>query len=474
MLIWSRKSAFAAASVLAATALFANPAAAVSTNMTAVVNTTGGDDTFDFVFSPGPTRTVTTVGGTGTAQTVNPSAGNSNATTGNPPVTPAPRLVTLDIVMPAGWTLTGITCDIPNAPLFEDPPIIDVGAGRVTFASPDYNISLPTEVAPRRRTCTFDVTLGGTTTTSGGGSTSSDTASLLASTAVPLVSTGPRIPYLRDRLVGTARTGADLGASRNAARLSTSAVSQDTPMAAWFDLNVTHLELADDVEGRSYVAAAGIDWLLRPDLLAGLMVVADDYEADSDDSGYEADANGAMIGPYFAKVFGDALVLDGRLLYGEGDYTLSSDGTTEGDFDASRLLAQLRLSGEFSRGSWDLRPSADLVYFRTESDDYTDSDANRIAAITHETGRASLGITGYYQGLSDGDMQLTPYVGLAVDHYAASDTVASFEGTSGRLTLGADWALGTQSFLNAEVSTRGIGKSDFSATTAAFAFEMRF
>lgn len=470
MLKWSRRTAFAVASGFVTAVAIAGPAAAVSTNITAIVNTTGGDDTFTIEFTPGPTRTVTTVGGTGRSKTYNPSAGSSTATTGNPPAVPAPHAGTMDIILPAEWRVTGITCDIPVAPDFETPPIIDVGAGRVTFSSPDYSISLPAEVAPRRRQCTFEVAKGAPETQTGD---VAEPETLLAATATQILSAGPRVSYLRSRLSGAARSTADVSASRNAARLSTSAVSEDNAMSAWFDLSASQLELGD-VDARSYVAAAGVDVQLRPDFLIGLMVLADDYDADSDRSGYEAEANGAMIGPYFAKAFGRALVLDGRVLYGKGDYTLSPDGGAEGDFDASRVLAQLRLSGSVTRGSWDLHPSADLLYFRTESDAYTDSAATRIAAATHETGRVSLGVTGYYSGFAEGGLQLTPYVGLALDHYVATGDVASYEGNSGRLTLGADWQLGARSYLNAEISASGLGQDDFSATSAALAYELRF
>ncbi|WP_095590558.1 autotransporter outer membrane beta-barrel domain-containing protein [Actibacterium ureilyticum] len=476
MLNWFQKNTCTAVFAMLAVVAGTNPAAAVTTTMTAIVNATGGDDTFTFEYSPGPSRVVTTTGGTGAARSVNPSVGSSTATTGNPPATPAPLAVTVDIVLPAGWTLSSISCDIPVAPAFETPPVIDTGAGRVTFASPDYDISLPAEVAPRRRQCTFNVTKDTVPAASATDTSdlTAETGALLAATALPVLVTGPRTPYLRNRLTGAGGITADVTANRGGARLSTRAITEDNGMAAWADLSAAELKLGSGAEGRSHVVSAGVDLLLRPDLLLGLMVVADDYKADDSGTGYTADAHGAMIGPYFAKAYGGALVLDGRLLYGQGAYSLSPDGRSEGEFDASRLLAQLRLSGTVTRGAWDIQPSADLLYFRTESDAYTDSAANRVAAVTHQTGRASLGVTGYYNGLSHGTSRLTPYLGLAVDHYATDGGKTAFEGTSARLRVGADWQLGRNAALNAEIATSGLGQDDYRATSAALAVELRF
>ena len=84
-------------------------------------------------------------------------------------------------------------------------------------------------------------------------------------------------------------------------------------------------------------------------ILIGAMLQFDHLSQDSGTS--SVSGTGWMAGPYVvAQLPGEALFLEGRLLYGETSNSISPFGTYKDDFDTTRVLAQLRLAGELMQG----------------------------------------------------------------------------------------------------------------------------
>ncbi|KQW31282.1 hypothetical protein ASE36_03175 [Rhizobium sp. Root274] len=187
----------------------------------------------------------------------------------------------------------------------------------------------------------------------------------------------------------------------------------------------------------------GADYLVSDHLLVGLSLHLDRM-SDPTDEDERLTGLGWLAGPYASMEIARDIFLDTSLRYGGSANNIQA-GDWTGDFDTSRWMADIALSGEWQVGpDTNLTPAMRLVYFDEKVDAYEISDgAGSILGIdgfNERQLRANLGLDlSHGIELSNG-LELTPSAGVKLG-YAALDGNGLFGSVSAGLGLsdGSGW-----------------------------------
>lgn len=246
----------------------------------------------------------------------------------------------------------------------------------------------------------------------------------------------------------------------------------------WFRLQ-GRWSKTDSSDSQYSFGAVGTHFRVSETVLIGAMLQFDHLSQDSGASAVSG--TGWMAGPYVvAQLPGEALFLEGRLLYGETSNSISPFGTYEDDFDTTRLLAQLRLAGELRQGDTRVMPYLDVAYANEDQKAYTDSLGNAIGAQKIHLRQASFGVDMSHQmpATDGGSMLLTG--GLAGVWSSTSGTavaqtvIPAYAGWRGKLDLGLryTWAYGGALDLSAMYD--GLGVSGYEDYGLRLSYSHRF
>ncbi|MFG5384706.1 autotransporter outer membrane beta-barrel domain-containing protein [Yoonia sp. R2-816] len=291
-----------------------------------------------------------------------------------------------------------------------------------------------------------------------------------SSIAGHIIAAGPTTRYLSGRFDGAVSPTANI-TSQNAQIFSGGTVGD---LNYWFDLQGTRESFeSNDREGYYTSFAVGVDTEIgNSDTLAGIMVSIDRYSASEDTTGFDAEVDGVMFGPYVAHRLGENLFLDGKILYGKADYAIDPDGASLGKFEADRILATIRLNGNFEVSDWLMDTYGEFATYRSKSESYTDATSTPIESVTYNETRAVLGLRSYYEGFGS---DFTPFVGLEASAHVSGDSSTlvddDFRGTT---SAGFDYSLGAGSFLRGELGYGGIGVDDYETVDARFELRLNF
>lgn len=238
----------------------------------------------------------------------------------------------------------------------------------------------------------------------------------------------------------------------------------------WVEGQYKKFDLGEDGSGHFGIIYAGVDYLVTPDMLVGVMLQFDSMEDGSTATNSSVSGTGWMVGPYMTARIRDSLYFDGRIAVGRSNNTVSPFNTYSDDFKTNRWLVKAALTGEFERGAWTIRPNASLSYYQERQLSYTDSLNVAIPSQTVKLGQIQVGptFTGNFDML-DGT-NYSPYFGLdAIYNYgdttgvtlSDTDVSAAVQGLRGRIRAGVkvNNANGTQFSFGA--SYDGIGQSDY-------------
>jgi hypothetical protein len=206
-------------------------------------------------------------------------------------------------------------------------------------------------------------------------------------------------------------------AASNAAGSLVTAPVDEGGLNFWIDGTATlHFrnDSAGDHWGSLALASVGADMLLSDDLLVGVALHTDwmdDITGASHTSG-----TGLLVGPYVSAELVEGVFLDVSAYYGQSWNTITS-GLFSGTFETQRLLAKASLSGQWQLSDkLMLQPSANLFYLHEEAGAYAVSDglgnSADIASFALNQLRTSLGATLRYSIDVDGNLVLTPFLGL--------------------------------------------------------------
>jgi Bacterial Ig domain/IPT/TIG domain len=151
---------------------------------------------------------------------------------------------------------------------------------------------------------------------------------------------------------------------------------------------------------------------------------------------------GFLIGPYFAtQLPGQALFLEGALLAGASNNTISPSGTYTDRFRTQRMLATAKLSGQWQVPGATLTPWVGMQTLSDKSSTYTDSLGNVVSGMTQRSGQLKLGLDAAVPlTVSQGSMALL--AGVSGGHvWETQRTSTSANGTLLRMDLGLEGAI---------------------------------
>ncbi len=144
--------------------------------------------------------------------------------------------------------------------------------------------------------------------------------------------------------------------------------------------------------GEFNLFSTGLDYVVTPGvLLVGVMAQADDMKEHSSSIGYNISGTGWMAGPYAALRISDHVFVEGRGLWGTSNNSISPFLTYTDSFETERWLASVRVTGSWSYGALQVRPSAEVIKYHEKSDAYTGHNGIAIDGQTADLGRVIFG-----------------------------------------------------------------------------------
>jgi len=214
-------------------------------------------------------------------------------------------------------------------------------------------------------------------------------------------------------------------------------------------------------KGRASVLYAGSDVVVAPGVIVGALYQRDWLRESATTLGQNRDGAGWMAGPYIGMRLTKSIYFDARYAWGTATNNVDPLGAYTDTFSTARKLASARLTGDWTRGAWRFRPSADLTYFTEVQKSYVNQIGIDIPESRISLGRVTFGPEIGYRMQLPNQMVLEPYVGLkgVWDFVKSKDVRASGVALApdvftGRVELGA--SLKTES----GVSFRAVGAYD--------------
>lgn len=268
------------------------------------------------------------------------------------------------------------------------------------------------------------------------------------------------------------------GASDGSANLTVSSMGGQADIATAFDKPVWlrlkgSWSTVDGAEGDYLLGSVGAHLVERDGFVLGVMAQADHMKTV--DGLSVAEGTGLMAGPYaVARLKTLPLTVQGRLLYGTTDNSLSPLGTFEDSFAGKRVLAQLGVSGQVLRGTVTWKPTLSAGYVRETSEAYVDGAGTPVAAQESAMAQVAPGLElSFPVAVSTGSLQLS--FGVAdVWTTTLAGPSASYDGHRGRIRAGLNRMFSDETSLSAMVEYDGIGTPDYEALSVDLRLNHRF
>lgn len=365
-----------------------------------VKNATGGDDTFSFTSTvPGAgTFDLTTAGGTASRNFASLNPGTYTF---------------IETNLPADWNLTTLSCagDAGGAPTTFDLATrtasvgLDSGEAITCTYGNTLSPAVPNPIRPflahrltfladgpdrhrifRRITSSFWGDTGGNNSAGSSG-------------PFALVGNGDD----NNMQMSVATSLLDL--SRTYAQANGTADQLPTPgVDVWLEVHYSEFEDEGSGGARSDghfgVAYLGVDYLVTPSVLVGVLGQIDWGEEDSN-LGSEIDGIGGMAGPYLSARLTPNLFFTTRAAYGISENEVSPIGTYTDDFSTDRWLASAELTGNWNVGNFRITPGTTVTYLQEDQHGYTDSRGVAIPSQTVSLGQVTFGPEVAYRFVGD-------------------------------------------------------------------------
>jgi outer membrane autotransporter protein len=266
---------------------------------------------------------------------------------------------------------------------------------------------------------------------------------------------------------GAAANGLGLGAQS----VQRSA-SRPLPVDIWVEGNASYF-VNDRGDGKRQGHAAllwtGVDAVVMPGLLVGVMGQFDWMSDSSASDGVSREGHGWMVGPYLSAWLTRNVYLDARALWGQSTNELNPLGSYTDTFTTSRALAAAKLSGDWRFGALGVRPSAEVIWFTEQQKAYTNAIGIDIAGQSYSLGRTMFGPEFSYRFVSADKSAFEPFVGLkgVWDFARTQESTAAGEPIGGdtvrgRLEAGATYRT------PAGISVRALGGYDGIGSTGSY------
>ncbi|WP_297340437.1 HYR domain-containing protein [Pseudophaeobacter sp.] len=231
-------------------------------------------------------------------------------------------------------------------------------------------------------------------------------------------------------------------------------------------------------DSQSAFGAFGGHIHLRETVLLGGMLQFD--HLSQDDGAARVQGTGWLAGPYMvAKLPGEPLYFEGRLLYGKSSNSVSPFGTYEDDFDTSRLLAQIKVTGEILSQDTLFSPYLNAAYLKEDQDAYTDSLGNVVSAQTIDLMQIALGLDAERTvAVQSGVLTLRGGVSgiwSSTGGTAVAETVLpGYAGWRGKLDIGLSHVSDSYGTFTASAFLDGLGASDYQSYGVSIGYSLAF
>ncbi|MCY1125457.1 putative Ig domain-containing protein [Frigidibacter sp. RF13] len=228
---------------------------------------------------------------------------------------------------------------------------------------------------------------------------------------------------------------------------------------------------------RYVLGAVGTHMWLNDRTILGAMLEFD--RLTQTETGREITGTGWLIGPYVAGRFeGQPLSYEARLLWGRTDNEIAQFGLPADRFEGERLLAQIKLQGEFSLGETVLTPSLDATYVTEAQDAFIDGLGNPIPEQEIRQTQLAFGLDLHRSFEVDGGT-LVPMAGFAIVYSDTSGTGTAtlvtppHDDWRGRLKAGLTYSRDLSTF-QATTFYDGVNADDYRDFGLELSFETKF
>jgi len=230
-----------------------------------------------------------------------------------------------------------------------------------------------------------------------------------------------------------------------------------------------------DSSGHFGVVYLGADYVVKPWLLIGGLLQYDEMKQTSTLSSFETEGRGWMAGPYATVRLSQGLFLQARAAWGASNNEVSPFLTYTDSFDSTRWLISGSLTGNWTDGAWQFRPSASFAYIEDTSDAYLDTFGVLIPSVETSLGQFKATPEISYIHVYESGTRLEPRVAASlIWNFDASESVTSFGGTlvgpeelRGKIEAGVGIKFNNGIIFDVAGSYDGIGSDDYDATSVS-------
>lgn len=264
---------------------------------------------------------------------------------------------------------------------------------------------------------------------------------------------------------------AELAKTGIAAKTGCTERRQKSAIDVWFEGTYDYFSY-DRSKGSFGLLKAGVDYKLAPGFIVGAMAQFDHTMDKSAAFGYLVKGNGWMAGPYSALRLAPNLFLDGRILWGYSSNEVAPYLKAVDSFETERMLAAIRLSGQWIWNNFKLMPSIEFVHFDDKSAAYVNQDGLAIGSQRVVIDRMIFGPELRYSSHLSNDLTIDYHVGFkglwdlsplslqALDEGAMAERRSSLHG---RVDLGVSLQNDGGPTIGVGASLEGLGGDGYSA-----------
>ena len=268
------------------------------------------------------------------------------------------------------------------------------------------------------------------------------------------------------------------GTSEGSANLTVSSMGGQADIATapdqpvWLRLKGSW-STVDGAEGDYILGSVGSHVMAGEGFALGVMAQVDHLKTV--DGLSVSEGTGWLVGPYaVVRLKNHPVTVQGRLLYGKTDNTLSPFGTFEDSFKGDRLLAQIGMSGEIARGEVIWKPALTAGYVQETTEAYVNGAGTPVGAQKTAMAQVAPGFeVSFPVAVASGSLRLS--LGVSdVWSGSVSGPASSFEGHRGRISAGMKRVLSSGATLSATTIYDGIGTPTYETMSVDVMFEHRF
>ena len=235
------------------------------------------------------------------------------------------------------------------------------------------------------------------------------------------------------------------------------------------------------LDGETWNATAGVDYLFLDWLIVGLSLGYEDSDSDTNYNRGHVDTDGVTVSPYVLFLLNQYISVDGAVGY--SDLDIDQDRTLPGtatvvtsSLDAERIFGSAGINASFWRGNWNFSGRLGYFYTAQDNDAFVESDGTVNAELDTPLGQGQLsGRVAYYAGIA------MPFVSVDFNYDTTHDITAVGAGQAAPSGDRSEFVLatGVDFFVNDMISAGARadtvqGRANFDSYSASGSVSFRF